>query len=274
MMTKEYRQKFPNTPMSLPHSMNKETKRKLSRAIKKKYDEDPSYRDRVAEATKEAMQKILNDPAFRNEYLERQRLAHDLEVRKRQAETLRKNLSDPIKRKESSQVHLELFRDSEYRKHYDEGRKKMKMNEEWRKNLSLGHMGKEPWNRGKAMPNEVKDKLREARLSQVMPKVDTSIEIKVQEILEKRNIKFETHYPVIGQPDIAFPDKKIAVFCDGCYWHGCINCGYDLAYPNHDEQVNMKLENQGWTVLRFWEHEINENTEECVNQIEEVINSA
>ncbi|CAL9457582.1 hypothetical protein SUDANB171_02553 [Streptomyces sp. enrichment culture] len=67
--------------------------------------------------------------------------------------------------------------------------------------------------------------------------------------------------------DIAFPGPKVAVFVDGCFWHGC---------PEHatqprankdwwrqkldknisrDRETNERLDAEGWTVLRFWEHE-------------------
>lgn len=68
--------------------------------------------------------------------------------------------------------------------------------------------------------------------------------------------------------DVAFPAKKVAVFVDGCFWHGCpihshipkTNEEYWLSKLRknieRDKATNMKLENDGWKVMRFWEHEI------------------
>ena len=67
--------------------------------------------------------------------------------------------------------------------------------------------------------------------------------------------------------DIVFTRAKVAVFIDGCFWHGCpqhyqpskSNVEYWIpkidANRKRDEQVNALLVEAGWTVLRFWEHE-------------------
>ena len=75
-------------------------------------------------------------------------------------------------------------------------------------------------------------------------------------------------YPVIGKPDFVFPVKKIAVFADGCFWHGH-NCRNVIPKQNQaywdkkrqrnidrDKIITKLFERRGWTVLRFWECEI------------------
>ena len=54
---------------------------------------------------------------------------------------------------------------------------------------------------------------------------DTVIEVMMQDILRAHGYKFETHFRVCGicRPDIVFPEKKIAIFCDGDYWHNLPN---------------------------------------------------
>jgi DNA mismatch endonuclease (patch repair protein) len=66
---------------------------------------------------------------------------------------------------------------------------------------------------------------------------------------------------------MVFRSAKVAVFIDGCYWHGCpehyvppkTNPGYwsDKVAKNvaRDRDTDQRLEEAGWTVLRFWEHE-------------------
>ncbi|WP_256096879.1 very short patch repair endonuclease [Streptomyces agglomeratus] len=100
---------------------------------------------------------------------------------------------------------------------------------------------------------------------------DTAAEIAVRKLLHAAGLRYRVNVPVPGMPrrtiDIVFGRAKIAVFLDGCFWHGC---------PQHatqpksnaewwrtkleknmarDRETTEHLETQGWTVLRFWEHE-------------------
>jgi DNA mismatch endonuclease (patch repair protein) len=82
--------------------------------------------------------------------------------------------------------------------------------------------------------------------------------------------------------DIAFPRKKIAIFIDGCFWHSCPEHGnspnrnIDYWEPKlrrnveRDRQVDSSLSADGWTVLRYWEHE---PLSEVVGDFEFVISS-
>ncbi|MHB1841836.1 MAG: very short patch repair endonuclease [Sulfobacillus sp.] len=84
-----------------------------------------------------------------------------------------------------------------------------------------------------------------------------------------------------GSPDIAFTKRKVAVFLDGCFWHGCPRC-YHAPKNNaeywkakvdrnrrHDATVNAALTSSGWTVLRLWEHDIRERSDDCIRLVEE-----
>lgn len=112
---------------------------------------------------------------------------------------------------------------------------------------------------------EQKEFMRQVRLKTICPKKDTSIELKLQGELSSRGIDYTKHIPVIGQPDIAFPDKKLAIFCNGDYWHN------RPEVKERDLKVNEKLRNDGWLVLRYTEYEINSNVGGIVNEIEGVI---
>lgn len=115
---------------------------------------------------------------------------------------------------------------------------------------------------------------------------------KIEEILRKalwhkgyRYRKNSTALP--GKPDIVMPKYRIAIFCDGEFFHGKdwemlkprLENGNNSAYwikkisrnMERDEQVNKELMFMGWTVLRFWGKEILKNTDECVKIIEETI---
>lgn len=88
-----------------------------------------------------------------------------------------------------------------------------------------------------------------------------------------------------GTPDVAFPGKKIAIFADGCFWHGCLRCGLrDRAQTNRefwqskiarniarDRSVTRALQKQGWRVLRLWEHDLEKQPELCLMRIIRVL---
>lgn len=71
-----------------------------------------------------------------------------------------------------------------------------------------------------------------------------------------------------GKPDFAFPDQKVAVFVDGCFWHGCPKCYirpkssqsyWDEKLRRNkarDVEVSAELERMGWTAIRIWEHSV------------------
>ena len=72
----------------------------------------------------------------------------------------------------------------------------------------------------------------------------------------------------LGQPDLIFTRKKVVVFVDGCFWHGCRRCHdfeadcdelwQDKIETNvkRDKSVTSRLGRQGWAVIRVWEHDI------------------
>lgn len=100
---------------------------------------------------------------------------------------------------------------------------------------------------------------------------DTRPELAVRRELHRRGLRYRVGYrPVRGlrrTVDIAFTGRKIAVFIDGCFWHGCpahyrparTNVGYwsPKIQKNRARDVDTteKLSAAGWVVLRYWEHE-------------------
>jgi DNA mismatch endonuclease, patch repair protein len=76
------------------------------------------------------------------------------------------------------------------------------------------------------------------------------------------------HYKLAGKPDFVFPLQRLAIFIDGCFWHGCPQC-YRLPDDNRpywrekvqtnrarDKRNARSLRTKGWKVLRFWEHSL------------------
>lgn len=79
-----------------------------------------------------------------------------------------------------------------------------------------------------------------------------------------------------GRPDFFFPEAKLAVFTDGCFWHGCRKCGHVPSKHTdfwrtkiernreRDKEKTAQLQAQGFAVLRFWEHDLQDDLAECV----------
>ena len=71
-----------------------------------------------------------------------------------------------------------------------------------------------------------------------------------------------------GTPDFIFPSVRLAIFIDGCFWHGCLRCyrrpATNRAYWDQklignlarDRRVNRELRARGWAVKRVWEHRL------------------
>ncbi len=84
-----------------------------------------------------------------------------------------------------------------------------------------------------------------------------------------------------GTPDFIFPRKKIAVFIDGCFWHGCLKCKRNLSPQSNkrywekkistnmarDKKRNLELKKSGWTVARVWEHDLDEISESRIKRL-------
>lgn len=109
---------------------------------------------------------------------------------------------------------------------------------------------------------------------------NTKIEILIRSELHKIGYRFRKNVKnLIGKPDIVFPKYKVVVFLDSCFWHMCpyhsnipkTNRKYWLPKLRCNKaraiEVNKKLRKDGWTVLRFWEHQIHNDLEKCLNKV-------
>lgn len=115
---------------------------------------------------------------------------------------------------------------------------------------------------------------------------DSEIEKILRNALWNKGYRYRKNVKdVFGHPDIVFKSKKVAIFCDSEFWHGYdwerkkneIKTRQDFWISKiernmqRDKEVNMKLSEEGWTVLRFWGTEIKKQTENCVKEIEKCI---
>lgn len=117
------------------------------------------------------------------------------------------------------------------------------------------------------------DVFSKAKRSEVMARVrsrgNETTELALSRLFRKHKITgWRRRSPLFGRPDFVFPTSKLAIFVDGCFWHGC---------PQHaslpatrrafwlkkfatnkarDHRVTHELRRRGWHVLRIWEHEL------------------
>ena len=103
-------------------------------------------------------------------------------------------------------------------------------------------------------------------------RIDTKPEKRLRSSLHRLGFRFRKDYPITVstnrkcRPDVAFTKKKLAVFVDGCFWHQCPEHGHIPSNNNEywtrklngnrarDENDNELLTENGWAVLRIWEH--------------------
>ncbi len=117
---------------------------------------------------------------------------------------------------------------------------------------------------------------------------DTKIEVLLRKELWRRGYRYRKNVKSLsGSPDIVLTKFKIAIFCDGEFFHGK---DWEVLKPRlergsnsefwiskisrnreRDDAVNKRLLYEGWTVIRFWGTDIQKHTDECVKVIEETI---
>lgn len=115
---------------------------------------------------------------------------------------------------------------------------------------------------------------RSAIMSKVRSKQNRSTELRFIALLQQENIHgWARNYPVKGHPDFVFMRRHIAVFIDGCFWHGH-NCRNTIPANNkdywdqkrarnirHDSEVTEMFQKRGWTVVRIWECELRKKSQ-------------
>jgi DNA mismatch endonuclease (patch repair protein) len=106
---------------------------------------------------------------------------------------------------------------------------------------------------------------------QATPQRDTPPEVALRSALHRLGLRFRLHRKIEGvlrvRPDIVFVSARVAVFVDGCFWHGCPEHGTVpktnrewwtaklQANMERDERHTAALQDAGWNVVRVWEHE-------------------
>lgn len=114
-------------------------------------------------------------------------------------------------------------------------------------------------------------------------KRDTKPELMLRRTLFREGLRYRVHYDRLpGTPDIVFTRQKVAIFCDGDFWHGkdwesrkrTLKKNRDYWIPKierniqRDRSVRAELEDMGWTVLRIWESAIKEDLDGAVERVQ------
>ena len=119
------------------------------------------------------------------------------------------------------------------------------------------------------MPDVVSPEKRKEIMSKVRSNKNKSTELRLIILFRRFGIKgWKRDYPVKGHPDFVFLPERLAVFVDGCFWHGH-DCRSTKPKDNqeywdkkrernmkHDKEITEYFENRGWTVIRIWECEL------------------
>ena len=128
------------------------------------------------------------------------------------------------------------------------------------------------------------DVFTKAKRSEVMSRIrsrgnkDTELALAI--LFRAHKIKgWRRHQNIFGKPDFAFRRERLAIFVDGCFWHGCpkhckLPSGNRMFWEKklstnreRDRRVNRELRKLGWRVIRIWEHDLARRGDRCIGKI-------
>lgn len=135
------------------------------------------------------------------------------------------------------------------------------------------------------------DTLTRRKRSKVMAAINSSgnraTELRLARILRASGITgWRRHQALPGKPDFAFPRERLAVFVDGCFWHGCPwHCRMPKSRQSYwtpkiarnkarDKTVQALLATDGWFVHRIWEHSLKESSSIAARLIQDLKGAA
>jgi DNA mismatch endonuclease (patch repair protein) len=122
-------------------------------------------------------------------------------------------------------------------------------------------------------------------MSAIRGKGNKSTELRLVNLLRKSDLVGWRRHPdyLTGRPDFVFKKVKVAIFVDGCFWHGCREIKKPPA-NNHefwlrkieanrqrDIIVTKRLRKEGWKVIRVWEHQLKKNPDTVLSKISKVV---
>jgi DNA mismatch endonuclease (patch repair protein) len=118
-------------------------------------------------------------------------------------------------------------------------------------------------------------------MSRIRGRGNNDTELVLMKLLRQHDITgWRRHQKVFGKPDFLFRRNRLAVFVDGCFWHGCpkhckIPAGNRAFWKKkfaankaRDRRVNRELRKLGWRVVRIWEHDLARRGAACIRKIQ------
>jgi len=128
---------------------------------------------------------------------------------------------------------------------------------------------------------------RSQLMSRIRSKGNRTTEQRLATLLRKACLTgWRRHRPVLGNPDFVWPKARVAVFVDGCFWHGH-ECGKNISPRTNveawrdkirrnrarDQRVGRSLRQQGWRVVRIWECTLAQRPESCIRRIRRALDN-
>ena len=132
------------------------------------------------------------------------------------------------------------------------------------------------------------DMMSRSQRSDCMSKIrgkGTKVEVALRKAVWRNGLRYRLHAKLPGTPDLVFRRSKVALFIDGCFWHGCPIHGVrpktNRAFWTEklrknferDERANRELKKMGWKVIRCWEHDIEQQLDKLVARVGRIVNS-
>ena len=117
-------------------------------------------------------------------------------------------------------------------------------------------------------------------MSRIRSRGNSSTELRLIELMRGAGISgWRRQSKLCGRPDFVFPRRHLAVFVDGCYWHGCRKCALGsktnteywkpkiAGNVRRDRSNTRALKQDGWHVVRIWEHDLKVQPMRCLAKI-------
>ena len=121
-------------------------------------------------------------------------------------------------------------------------------------------------------------------MSRIRGKGNLKTELELIRIFKEHGLTgWRRNQRLFGRPDFIFPKARLAVFVDGCFWHGC-SLHSNVPTTNQafwvrkidgnklrDLVVSKTLKQQGWSVIRIWEHDLRKRPKACATRIQRLL---
>lgn len=129
------------------------------------------------------------------------------------------------------------------------------------------------------MPDKFSKETRSRIMSSIRSK-NTKPEVIIRRLLWANGVRYRIHdKSIFGTPDISSKKNKVAIFVDGCFWHGCKSCYQQpvtntrfwsekiMANKKRREVVLSQLKKEGWNIFEIWEHDVKSRPDSVARRI-------